>query len=515
MLYSRSKFLYLISSFLAGFSIMVVELISSRIVAPIIGASVFTWTSVIGLTLLGLAIGGWVGGKIADEITKYPPLSFAFFFSAFFVSIIPILAQHTKFITSASTSILQLNLLVSIYLFFIPASCIGTIQPLILKKFANEFSQIGSTYGTLSAAWSIGSLLGVFLTGFFFISTIGSAETIWFVSCILFFLGTIYAFPNKKLCIFFISLFFVVILLYSSTQTSNANILFEKETDYYSVKVIDANIPNYGQSRLLFLDFDIHSFEPLEHRLSYVQNYTDISPIFSYFKKDLQDILVLGAGAYTLPKKLKKFYTDSNVVVVETDPSLIEIGEKFFNVPTHEIKTVINDAKLFITQDEASYDLIFGDTYNSYISVPWYLLTREWNNSIQKKLNPGGIYAINFIGSFSGEGSAFTGSIVHTFKKTFPNYYIVSFSQNKSNIQNIVLIGINGDTPFDEEMLITKLRLDGYTKIASFITSKQSVQEVGSVILTDDFSPTEKLMSPIISKYFPENKRLTEDILSK
>ena len=133
---------YIISSFLAGFAVMTVELVAGRIVAPIIGSSVFTWTSVIGITMLGLALGSYAGGKAADKTEWKNSLSLAFLASSIFVSLIPTLSQNTDFITSSSDSILKLNLLLSFYLFLLPTLLIGLIQPIILKKYAVDFSKI-------------------------------------------------------------------------------------------------------------------------------------------------------------------------------------------------------------------------------------------------------------------------------------------------------------------------------------------------------------------------------------
>jgi len=140
----KKQTLYIMGSFFAGFSVMTVELISSRIVAPIIGASVFTWTSIIGTTLLGLAIGSFVGGKIADKREVGKALPFAFLVSSVLVSLIPILANNTNFIMTSSDSILRLNLFLSLYLFLLPTLAIGLIQPIILKSFADDFLKIGS-----------------------------------------------------------------------------------------------------------------------------------------------------------------------------------------------------------------------------------------------------------------------------------------------------------------------------------------------------------------------------------
>ncbi len=504
---------YVVNSFLAGFSIMVVELISSRIVAPILGASVFTWTSVIGLTLLGLAIGGWVGGKVADTIEGNRPLPIAFLSSALFIALIPKFAEYTNFITNASSSILILNLLLSFYLFFIPACAVGTIQPLLLKKYADTFSSIGTKYGTLSAAWSIGSMLGVFLTGFFLISFIGSTETIWLVSSILFLLGITYVFSDISLLLIFVAtLLSTTVLFYVTKPPLHTDILLKKETDYYNAIVMDTNLPTLGESRILLLDLDIHSIDSVHaHKVTY----TDIQPVFSYLKDEIKDILVLGAGAYTLPKHFSEDYPDSHVTVIETDPEMISIGNEFFKLKEYPIDTVITDAKLFIQKDSNTYDVIFGDTYNSYISVPWYLLTTEWNTQVRKRLNKNGIYAINFIGSLEGDGAHLTQSITNTFKKTFPNYYIFSFGQGPSAVQNIVLVGIHGDLPLTEKELMKKLGQNGYTLLARTVTSRTLISDSSSLILTDDFSPIERLMSPIMMNYLPKNIHQIQQIMSK
>ncbi|QQR64711.1 fused MFS/spermidine synthase [Candidatus Kaiserbacteria bacterium] len=508
----NKKVFYVVNSFLAGFSIMVVELISSRIVAPILGATVFTWTSVIGLTLLGLAIGGWVGGKVADSVKSNRPLPIALLASALSVALIPKFAEYTSFITDASNSILVLNLLLSFYLFFIPACAIGTIQPLLLKKYADTFSSIGTKYGTLSAAWSIGSMLGVFLTGFFLISVIGSTETIWLISSMLFLLGITYVFSDTSLLLIFIATLLSTVVLYSVTTTpSQKNVLFEKETNYYSTKVIDTVLPTLGESRILFLDLDIHGVEPTHSNLL---TYFDMQPVFSYIKDEIKDILVLGGGAYLLPRHFSEYYQDAHVTVIETDPEMIPIANEFFNLQQYPITTVITDARLYMQKNQGTYDVIYGDTFNSYISVPWYLLTTEWNAQVRERLNKDGIYAINFISSLDGDGAELAKSITNTFKQTFPNYYVFLFGKGSTAVQNIVLVGINGDNILSEKELMKRLGQDGHTQLARTVASRESIGN-SSVILTDDFSPIERLMSPLLKDYFPNNVRQIRQIMTE
>ncbi len=502
----NSPLLYVSSSFLAGFAVMTVELISSRIVAPIIGSSVFTWTSVIGITLLGLALGSYAGGEIADKKDGNQTLPLAFLGSAILVSIIPILSKKTGFIINSSDSILVLNLYLAVYLFLLPTFAIGIIQPIILKKFTDDFSKIGRRYGILSFAWSAGGILGVFLTGFFFISNIGSRETIWLMAALLFLVGGIFAVRKKKIAMIFLgALITMPILIYiSENKTPNKKIIFQKETNYYNARVVDARISGYGNSRILALDFDIHSIEPGIK----MENYPEMYPVFGNLKKEIKNILVIGAGAYTMPKYFKNYYKNAEVSVIELDKEVVEIANEFFDLKKHDIETVIGDAKVVINQDNKKYDVIFGDAYNSFISVPWYLLTKEWNEKIKGRLSDNGVYAVNFIGAIEGDKSEFTKSVLSTFRIAFPNFYIFTFGNDKKSVQNIVLVGIKGELPIGEKELRQRLSAGENSFLEKKIFPAAYFSDSTSKILTDNFSPVEKLMDPIMKNYFQQSLKL-------
>src|SRR5438034_2034143 len=53
--------------FLANAALLVLQLVAGRLLAPFVGSSLETWTAVIGVFLLGISLGNWLGGRLADR----------------------------------------------------------------------------------------------------------------------------------------------------------------------------------------------------------------------------------------------------------------------------------------------------------------------------------------------------------------------------------------------------------------------------------------------------------------
>ncbi len=522
---------YYISAFVAGFSLMTVELASSRIIAPIIGSSIFTWTSVIGTILFGLTIGNLIGGKIADNYTKIfngeKILSLSMLLSMFFVYLIIPLSKNIDFILDKGFSIMWLSVIICTILFLLPSIAIGTISPIIFNLYVNDIKNIGRKYGLLSGLWSLGSILGVFMTGFYFISKIGSSGTIYFISIIFLILFFFFYIKNIKkdsaylkreigfvvfiLIIFLVSIFSRI----QKDDTTSSKIVYQKETGYYMAKVVDYDYyDQYGKNRWLFLDIDSHSVRT-EKPTQIL--YTDIHPAFSAFSNKIENIHVIGAGAYSLPINLRKIYPKSNITVSEIDPEVEKIAKEYFDLEKYNIKTEITDARMKFAGRKANkkgdseksekYDLIYGDAYNSFISVPWHLLTKEFIGEIKNSLNQNGIYAINFIGAVEGKDSKMFESVYSTINETFPNNYVFTFGDKKSSIQSITIFGINNDKYIDRVVLLKKLaKIDPSLFLSKLLLDKETVnvgRGIGKgIILTDNYSPIEYMMRGIMDKYF-------------
>jgi spermidine synthase len=505
MLFStKNRFLFLASSFLAGFSLMTVELAASRIIAPYVGSSIYTWTSVIGVILLGLSFGYYLGGFFSDKYSDKNIIFWEYLFSSISVSFVPLVAPLAKSFFKLSLSLPLLIFLISFVLFFVPSVFLGSLSPSILKKYVNSLGEVGRNAGFLSALWSLGSIVGTFFTGFIFIGYVGTKETFFIISLIIFLNSLFFLETKKELfwLIFLFSLCFFAILFLNKEFFKSENLVFFKESNYYQIKVVDGQFNGADDARILFLDFDSHSIESKSKKFLGV--YPDVYPLFSVFKKDIKDIFVIGGGSYSLPKNFSDFYEGSFVKVAELDPEVKKTADVFFNLEKYKtISTKFGDGRMILENDSNKYDLIFEDAFNSFISIPWHLATKEFTAVVKNHLKEGGIYALNFIANSQGKDSLFFQSMVKTFKEVFSNSYVFIVGDLSYFPQNIILIGVNSNIHKKADFL--RLRLS-FLKNGSWLAQNfydlNDFSDSNGILITDNFAPLERLMIPVVNKYF-------------
>jgi len=481
---------------------MVVELTASRILAPLLGSSVYTWTAVIGTVLLGMSIGNMLGGILIDR-RKSKKTLFIFFVAVFLsTALIPLWARYSGWLSSLDINLIVRIILVSFFIFLLPSVFYGTIYPGLLKFYLEDVENTGRRAGSVSAAWSLGSIIGTFLTGFFFIGFMGSTKTVLLMAAVMFFCALVVDFPRKKTGL--VSVAILMPLAFSiigalSIPKNSEKLVYFGESDYYAIKVADVKSVKGNDLRLLILDFDFHSMESEGE----IDTYPHVYPIFSILKREFSDIAVIGGGSNLISKNLADFYSDAKVSTVEIDPEVSRISDIYFKKSSNPVETVISDGRMFFEKNEKKFDLVFVDAYNSFISVPWHLTTLESNELIKGSLSEDGIFAINIISAVSGENSLFFQSVLRTIRKTFPNTYVLHYGHSLEEVQNLVIIGTDSERRISEQEIASGLEsLPNGNLISAKILHEIPELSEKSLVLTDDFAPVERLMGPAVKNNF-------------
>ncbi|MBI5817299.1 MAG: fused MFS/spermidine synthase [Candidatus Yonathbacteria bacterium] len=175
--------------------------------------------------------------------------------------------------------------------------------------------------------------------------------------------------------------------------------------------------------------------------------YTKYYDIHRVFNPHIKHALIIGGGIYSIPKHLLMDIPDIMVDVAEIEPSLYGLAKKYFGLKDDpRLSNYIVDGRRFLHDSTDTYDFIFTDAYKSLYSMPVHLTTREFFETANKKLAPGGVFMANIIGSLSPKTPSFTLSEMRTFRNIFPNsYFFATKSSTSTEPQNLIFVGFKSD----------------------------------------------------------------------
>ena len=530
--------------FIASFCTLVIELVAGRIMAPYVGVSLYTWTSIIGVVLAGISIGAYSGGLIADRYPRPSTLGWLLFLSglgAFSISPLTNLIGGAQF----QTSLMMRILLITTIIFFVPSCLLGMISPVVVKLTLNNLEKTGNIVGKIYAFSTLGSILGTFATGFFLISWMGTRHILFTMGIILIICSPIFGgfFSRKKtvaLFLLFLSLLLIlpVAVLYGyvaiwpgevslppspihSIETLygyafkpdlDEETYFFKESDYYTIKLKRSIRGNNGNSlESLVLDHLVHSYtdlkDPLYLEYEYIRMYEEIVRWQSSKRKSFK-VLFLGGGGYTFPRFIEVKYPKAEIDVVEIDPEITQVVQNYLGISKESrIRSFNEDGRWFVMhcKEKGSYDFIIGDAFND-LSIPYHLTTKEFTMQLKSLLKPDGLLLANVIDSF--KKGAFMPSYIRTLEKVFGkgNVHLLTLSSDYENIGISTHVVVASPKRLDMNDFITALKGKGEEEMTSHVTPQEQLQqylkERHSVLLTDDYVPVDNLIAPIFEERF-------------
>ena len=177
--------------FVSNACIMILELVAGRMIAPHVGVSLYTWTSVIGVILAGISLGNFAGGKLADRFASLRLLGTIYILAAL-ASLTVLWSDRIYRITPPEWPIVTEIIVITAALFFAPSTILGMISPLVAKLAVSDLAKTGSTVGNIYAAGALGSIVGTFATGFVLIAWFGTYTIVWGVGLLLGTMGLVF-----------------------------------------------------------------------------------------------------------------------------------------------------------------------------------------------------------------------------------------------------------------------------------------------------------------------------------
>ena len=496
-----------ILTLVSGGVIMALEIVTSRILTPVFGSTIYTWGSLIGVILSGLSLGYFLGGKLADKNPKFEKICGVVFSVGLFTVGIPFFASS---VVDFTTIVLPVNqytpLLATFLLLMLPSVLLGFVSPYVIKLGTSSLQNIGNISGSLYSIATIGSIIGTFATVFVLIPSFEVNQIIFGLGIALIATSLIgLKIPPKLIAV---AVLIILIVPWSTmsinTIPHNGTLVYQKDTLFSHLDVIE-----FGDNRSLYLDGMRHSSMNLTDPLDLVIDYTEYFHLGMMFNPTFTDVLFVGGGGFTGPKNFLELYPETKIDVIEIDSDVIEVAKQYFNLEADPRLNVFNaDARQHLATFDKKYDLIILDAYASTY-VPYHLLTHEFYQLLEERLEPEGVVISNLIGSIEGNKSPLVRSAYKTMVETFPVAYVFPTEEKPSNSQNIMIVASNQPYEYDRLLLLEMTRnspadylVDELNLEHHFYSKVVDTSDVP--FLTDQFNPSEVLLNPKTGKHYDE-----------
>jgi spermidine synthase len=459
------------------------QILAGRLLAPSFGSSAYTWGSIIGIFMVTLSLGYYVGGKYSAKATK-KDVVIILFIASLCILFLSYYGQTLALMFGSLPLPSQYAALPAVLLLFGPPSFLfGVLTPIAVSLSSQHLK--GEASGKIFTLDTVGSIFGSFGATFLLIPLL----SLTFSFVVLGWIALLMAvFISPKKINILVAIVIAVALFFAagtSAFSGNDELPVMKESVYQRLQVAQE-----GDIRTLYSDSTPQSSIDLSDPQRLVYRYTQYG-VLPFLLTDVESALFIGGGGFTLPK----YYVSEGVAVdvVELDPVVYEFAQEYFYVDPETMDVTIGDGREYLTRTEKTYDLIFVDAYKRD-RVPFHLTTQEFFELVEERLNPEGVVMVNIINTPGGESSKFFRSELKTLQSVFDTTY--AFPMYRTNqLQNIELIGTNNPRLNYEELLQKAEAQNADLTLLNTLILEVPLDDVA--ILYDDRAPVDTLLTSI------------------
>ena len=496
---------------LSGLTALGAEVIWTRQLSLLFGATVYTFSLILAVFLFGLGIGTSLGSLIARSVKNVRLalgycqllLCAAMAWAAYsMIKSLPFWPLDLTLLNDPWIG-LQLDMARAVWT-MLPATLLwGTSFPLALAAAAEGNQDPGRLVGRLYAANTFGAIIGALSSGLLLVALIGSRHALQLfillsaISGLLMFVDDFSRNKNKWvsvrsailvgttiMCVAF--LFFSVPELGSGfiahgrflpTLGYEPNVIYVGEgvTATVAVSEEENGIRNYHNAGKIQA-----SSYPEDMRLQRM-----LGHLTTLVAKNPETFLVIGCGAGVTAGAVSINPELERTTIVEIEPLVPEIVSTYFGEENYEVVNNprvdirIDDGRHFLLTTDQKFDGITSDPLDPWVKGAAALYTREFWQLAKDHLKPGGVVTV-FVQLYETTEEAVK-SEVATFLEVFPNGAVFANTVDGEGY-DLVLLGRSGTDPIDLDQVQQRLDSPDYALV------RQSLAEVGFYSAVDLFS---------------------------
>ena len=558
--------LILLSFGVSGMVALVYQVTWNRIFSLLLGSSVYAFSLILTVFILGLAFGtasfSRFLSKFSDFMKVYGITQLVI--GLFALAIIPLFGQipfANRWIYEnwglQFESVQLANFLVIFVLIFIPTFFMGAQFPLVIKLTARKLETLGHHVGRAYAFNTIGAIVGSFVAGFILIPGLGLQTTLISGVFLNILLGIGILALGSKLK-FNTKVYVLPLVLMFSILTAKSIGPWDKSVissgSFMPYRIADLKEAELKQNKILFFKEGMHTTVTTELSVSgniflRVNGKTDASLALDMrtqllsgylpmlFHPNPKSALVIGQGSGITLGAVEQFPV-KKINLVEISPSVIE-GSHFFDPFNHHaldderVTLKLEDGRNHIALSNDTYDVIVSEPSNPWISGVGALFTVNFFELLKKRLNPGGVACIWVHTNMSPDSFK---SIIRSFSKEFPfvsmwesiagddylligseKEYGLSYEKARKYLSNEVVgrdlqrIGINNVPDLLSLMIMSREKLLEFSNLAPLHTDDNSLLEFNApeYVYKDERAVLVRQLTPFI-KLVPDFVTFTD-----
>jgi spermidine synthase len=504
----------LFTVFISGMTTLAAELAAGRLIGNVFGTSNIVWATIIGLILIYLTFGYFLGGKWADANPTASAMYRILAWGAFTLGLIPyiagpVLRSAASAFDSLQVGILGASFVAVLILFIIPITLLGTISPFAIRLSVQDTSHAGQTSGQIYAISTLGSFIGTFLPTLVTIPAIGTKNTFLLFSMILLVVALIglarFANTREMFRLAWMPIALIIIAIFSMGQSlkSSTGQIYETESAYNYIQVQQQNgftllRLNEGQG--------VHSiYRPDTLQYNGPWDQVLASPYFyaGRIPADIKRVAIVGLAAGTTARQMTAVYGNIPIDGYELDPKIVEVGQKYFGMTMPNLNVIIGDGRLNLERSEFQYDIIGVDAYRPPY-IPPHMTTREFFEICASKLTDNGVLTLNSA-SVPGDRRLING-LATTMATVFPSIYTVDIP---GSLNTMIFATKQQTTP--EVFAANLLALSQDTSVHPLLISTMQVTFANlktgyepTQVFTDDHAPIEWIVNDMVIRFIIE-----------
>ncbi len=427
------KFL-LFTVFVSGFTSLAVEMAASRLMGNYFGSSNLVWASIIGLILIYLTAGNFIGGTWADRSPKYGTLYRILAWAGLSVALVPAISRPVLRWAADAFDSLELGVLFGSFtavmiLFVIPIILLGTSSPFAIRLAIQENSSAGRVSGKIYGISTLGSFIGTFIPVLWLIPAVGTYRTFLIHGAVL----LVFALIGLKLAEgwrgilpllwmpFVVAALFIFVNI--GTDKSSVGMIYETESAYNYIQVLEIDGTRYlrlneGQGWHSQYNPDVINFHGTWEQVL-------VAPFFNKAPIKVEDVTsmaIVGLAAGTTAREATIVFPGISIDGFEIDPKIVEVGETYFGMKLPNLRVFVQDGRWGLQHSGRKYQIISVDAYRPPY-IPWHLTTREFFQTVRDHLTEDGVMTLN-IGRAPGDRRLIDG-LASTIRQDFASIHVM------------------------------------------------------------------------------------------